>query len=95
MRKNKLLIVALILGTVCMLCGCAPDVSIDIECDGLEEGESVFVLTRPTDDEELKVPEENELPENFMNGFMEYSYQELLNCKRNFRDIKDIVLRRV
>ena len=44
---------------------------------------------------ELKVPEENELPENFMNGFMEYSYQELLNCKRNFRDIKDIVLRRV
>ena len=44
---------------------------------------------------ELKVPEENELPENFMNEFMEYSYQELQNCKRNFRDIRDIVLRRV
>jgi hypothetical protein len=43
------------------LCGCGLSPHIDIECDGLEEGESVFVLTRPTDDEELKEPKDADL----------------------------------
>ena len=61
MRKYKLLIVALILGTVCMLCGCVPGVSIDIECNGLEEGERVFVLLKPTDEDNLRVPEDADI----------------------------------
>ena len=61
MRRYKLLIVALILGTVCMLCGCASGPSIDIECDGLGEDERVFVLTKPTDDEELRTPDDADI----------------------------------
>ncbi|SFD14635.1 hypothetical protein [Ruminococcus albus] len=56
MRRYKFMIVALVLLTVCMLCGCAAGPSIDIECTGLEEGERVFVLAKPTDDEELRTP---------------------------------------
>ncbi|WP_294481076.1 hypothetical protein [uncultured Ruminococcus sp.] len=59
-KRNILLLIPIMLALFCF-CGCAPDVSIDIECNGLEEGESVFVLTRPTDDEELKVPEDADL----------------------------------
>ena len=61
MRKYKLLIVALILGMVCMLCGCVPGVSLDIECNGLEEGERVFVLVKPTDEDNLRVLEDADL----------------------------------
>ncbi len=43
----------------------------------------------------LKVPDKSELPPNFMNEFMTYSFKELKNCKRDFRDIANIILREV
>lgn len=61
MRKYKLLIIALTLCTVCMLCGCGPSPHIDIECNGLEEGDRVFVLVRPAEGEKLHEPEESDL----------------------------------
>ncbi|SEL04923.1 hypothetical protein [Ruminococcus albus] len=53
MRRYKFMIVALILGTVCMLCGCRPDRMFEVECDGLPEDESVFMLIERGQDDEL------------------------------------------
>ncbi len=61
MRNYKLLIVAFVLVVVGMLCGCSYNESIDIECDGLEEDERVFVLVKPTDDDELRTPDDADI----------------------------------